>query len=150
MPGVTLERARTGRVMVTLSSDGRAARGSKPVPPEQWQKLRALEKAAFAPDPPPPPAPWLSWKRGDPLPEGPQSVCHGWGATLERVSPKRSEKVAAHECTAGAPIRARLAYAEKLAEIALKAFPRCTVKPDRFGALADCFGTFDPATSDNP
>lgn len=150
MPGVTLERAVDGKVKVTLSSDGRARRGAAPVAEEQWKALQALEKAAFVPDPPPRPAPWLSWRRGDPLPEGPQSVCHGWGTTLERVSPKRAGKVEAHECNTGALAKARLAYAEKLAEIALKAFPGCTAKADRFQALADCFGTFEPSTSDNP
>lgn len=153
MPGVTLERLDDGRLTVTLSSDGRAARGTAPASAEDWRSLQALEAAAFAPDPPPAPAPWLSWKRGDPLPPAPQSVCHGWGVTLERISPGEASKTDAHECQQGPLAKARLAYGERLAEIALKAFPSCKAKADGRDLLQDlasCFGTFDPATSANP
>ncbi len=150
MPGITLERGTDGTLLVTLTSDGRAKTGKAPVPEGSWSDLQRLEKAAFAPDPPPPPPPHLTWRPGDPLP--PAVTCHGWGATLERVSPDRFEKVEAHGCNSGPEVRARLTYAEKLAEVALAAFPNCEAgeQSDTFTKLGQCFGKFEPSTSDNP
>jgi hypothetical protein len=150
MPGVTLERGEGGRLRVTLSSDGRAKRGSAVVPGSQWKSLQTLEAAAFQQDPPPAPAPWLSWERGDPVPQAPQSVCHGWGTTLERITPAEVKKVYAHGCSREDLAKARLAYAQQIAQVAVSAFPQCRRGDDPFEALATCFGTFDPATSANP
>jgi hypothetical protein len=151
MPGVTFEQMKDGQVAVSLTSDGRAKTGSALIPAAQWEVLRKSEAAAFAPDPPKLPT---SWKKGDPVPRAPQSVCHAWGATIERISPAKTERVEAHGCYATPLIRARLEYAMQLAKVALDAIPGCQEHAKREGDpldnLARCFGTFDPATTRNP
>jgi hypothetical protein len=81
-------------------------------------------------------------------------VCHGWGATLERIAPKNIEKVSGHGCDPRPQSRARLAYAAALAKAAITAFPECGSvagsNTDSFDELGKCFGKFDPATTDNP
>ena len=151
MPGVTLERQGDGRTRITLSSDGRAKVGSALLPEATVDELEALEKEAFEADAPPA---YLAWKPGDPLPPRPEtiSVCHAWGVVLERISRTGSEKVWGHGCYSQRA-KPRLDYATKLAWAAIDAFPQCSgVAPnaDPMWSLGECFGKFEPATSDNP
>ena len=152
MPGVTLEPQADGSATVTLSSDGRAKSGSARIPGQSWLELKQQEAAVFAPDPPPPPPPHLTWNKGDPIPDVPP-VCHAWGTEIERISPARHEKVSAHGCNQGPHIRARLDFAVEVAEQVLKAFPECATEAaesDPLWQLGQCFGKFDPATTENP
>lgn len=148
MPGVTLESTGTG-AKASLTSDGRAKIGSGIVSRQAFEDLRALEAAAFASDPPLEPT---RWRKGDPIPE-PPPVCHGWGTTIERITPGGVGKVEAHGCNHGATNAARLLYGTRLAETALTGFPDCVPadpNASAFERLAKCFGTFDPATTANP
>lgn len=152
MPGVSLEPQADGSAAVTLSSDGRAESGSTRIPGQTWLELKQQETAVFAPDPPPPAPPHLTWKKGDPVPDIPP-VCHAWGTDIERISPTRYEKVSAHGCNKGAHIGARLNFAVEVAELVLKAFPECSeeaANADPLWQLGQCFGKFDPATTENP
>lgn len=150
MPGVTIERRKDRKIHLTLSSDGRAKTGRSTISNARWKTLVRLEAAAFAPDPPIAPS---TWRKGDPIPEAGPS-CHGFGVTLERISPAKSEAVWGWECNRSAQSRARLAYGHALATISLTAFPQCHAieyqTRDPFSALATCFGKFEPSTSDNP
>ena len=150
MPGVTIERGKDSRSTLILSSDGRARTGQTTISKARWKGLAKIERAAFTADPAIAP---MTWRKGDPLPET-HSGCHGWGVTLERITPVKSESVWGWECNGTAQSRARLAYGMEVAKISLSAFPECrnieSPAHDPLPALAKCFGKFEPSTSDNP
>lgn len=150
MPGVTIERSKGNRSTLILSSDGRAKTGLTAISKARWKVLARLQRAAFEADPPKAP---MKWRKGDPLPEA-HPVCHGWGVTLERITPASNESVWGWECNRTAQSRARLAYGMEVARISLSAFAECrgieSPVHDPLPALAKCFGKFEPSTSDNP
>lgn len=150
LPGLTLEKGKGGRSHVQLSSGLWAMTSPRPVPAADLRELETLEVAAFAPDPPPP---WTNWKTGDPIPEAPAGVCHAWAVMLERISPAEALMREGHGCNEGEGVRARLVYGEKLALVALAAFPAC--KPadpssGTFYALSDCLKKLRPETRQTP
>lgn len=150
LPGVTLEKGKGGRSHIQLSSGLWAMTSPKPVAATDMRELETLEAAAFAPDAPPP---WTSWKKGDPVPDAPGGVCHAWAVMLERISPADAVLLEGHGCNEGQGVRARLVYGEKLALVALAAFPACrpaNQSTGTFYALSDCLKTLRPEIQQTP
>jgi hypothetical protein len=143
-PGVAVTRAANGEVSVRISMDEGDRVFESAVPAGAWERLAALEKAAFAPPPPPPFDPTIDYSH-------PPPVCHAWIVWLEAGSAGSARSAMTPSCHG---VDAVGAYSLELARIAVEALPGCQAEAqpgqDARFILQRCFARLDPHTRPKP